>query len=404
MICGNAFSLIGQAVVFEIILSGKHSCIFKQGLGIFLDWKRMIEAPLEESQKDCSGNFPSRSEEADSLQHTKSLKKEIESTENKNAGDGIPINCSIKTEREGIFEVCRVCQFAEPDESGEAALKFLGISFPSYASYQQTKRQFHVLDGVITEGGKDKLTGDIALDGQSSTAIHECNCGLQAGLCATSVDSLMELGCACRSDLALAHYACALRWFVSRGSLICEICRAPAVNISIVDRNKVISILKEKDTRQTQQAEVGSGGSASTSREKLSDVITWFDPHGNTVSSLLGSASEQVVDISDEGFVSSVSPATKWAVEGTGILIATGLLTVTITWLLSPRVAKGVARKGLNILLGGLCALSIVVFLRFGILPRIKYGPARYWAILVVFWFLVFGVWASSTRNSRSNT
>lgn len=38
-----------------------------------------------------------------------------------------------------------------------------------------------------------------------------------------------------------------------------------------------------------------------------------------------------------------------------------------------------------------------------GVLPRIKYGPARYWAILVVFWFLVFGVWASTTRNSRSH-
>ncbi|GAB4857297.1 hypothetical protein Ancab_015205 [Ancistrocladus abbreviatus] len=31
-------------------------------------------------------------------------------------------------------------------------------------------------------------------------------------------------------------------------------------------------------------------------------------------------------------------------------------------------------------------------------LPSLKYGPARYWAMLFVFWFLVFGIWASRTH------
>jgi hypothetical protein len=38
--------------------------------------------------------------------------------------------------------------------------------------------------------------------------------------------------------------------------------------------------------------------------------------------------------------VPAENPATKWAVEATGILLATGLLTVTLAWLIAPRVGK----------------------------------------------------------------
>ncbi|RXH74146.1 hypothetical protein DVH24_028867 [Malus domestica] len=64
--------------------------------------------------------------------------------------------------------------------------------------------------------------------------------------------------------------------------------------------------------------------------------------------------------------------------------------------------AHKTARSGLHILLGGICALTVVVFFRFFVLTRIKYGPARYWAILFVFWFLVFGIWASRTHGSHT--
>ncbi|KAJ6917047.1 hypothetical protein NC652_019440 [Populus alba x Populus x berolinensis] len=60
------------------------------------------------------------------------------------------------------------------------------------------------------------------------------------------------------------------------------------------------------------------------------------------------------------------------------------------------------AKSGLHILLGGVCALTVVVFFRFIVLTRIKYGPARYWAILFVFWFLVFGIWASRTHDAHT--
>lgn len=359
-----------------------------------------------------------------------SLKENSQVTEDHDADGGYVfgknIGQSYMCEEVAVLaDVCRVCQCSEPDKSGEAALKFLGISVPSHAVHQNPNGL--TLDpaaGATSADGKDKLpTEDNTSNGPASLAKHHaCTFDLEVGP-SIHADSLMDLGCACRSDLAVAHYACALRWFVSRGSMICEICGVPAVNVSIVDRNKILCVLKEKNTSEHPHHGVPVVGTGETDfiRSPLTDhsvpcvvsnnsvdlvqVTAWFDPLGNSTSGLpTRTLSEQMVDIPDEGSITSVSPTTKWAVEGTGILIATGLLTVTITWLLSPRVDKGVARRGLNVLLGGLCALSIVVFLRFGVLPRIKYGPARYWAILVVFWFLVFGVWASTTRSSRSST
>lgn len=51
----------------------------------------------------------------------------------------------------------------------------------------------------------------------------------------------------------------------------------------------------------------------------------------------------------------------------------------------------------------GVCSIVILHYsvLQF-VLTRIKYGPARYWAILFVFWFLVFGIWASRTHGAHA--
>eukprot|EP00250_Pteridium_aquilinum_P001361 c11566_g1_i1 orf=1-1023(-) len=280
---------------------------------------------------------------------------------------------------EASLAVCRVCQCSEADKTGEASLKVLGISVPSRAIHQDSNTLIPhtAVAGCFVE----KNTLSTRTNCLTSPAMYAY---VEMGLTG-HVDTLMELGCACKSDLALAHYACALRWFVSRGSVICEICGKPALNVNPVDWNKVLCVLRGKDVlQQAQVLPVGESGETNTSSsatvadlcveyalpstsEELLQVTAWFDPVGNTTN-LPRSFSEQAIDVPDEGSTST-SPTTKWAVEGVGVLIATGLLTVTITWLLSPRVDKSVARRGLNVLLGGLCALSIVVFLRFGVLP-----------------------------------
>ncbi|KAG0489757.1 hypothetical protein HPP92_006620 [Vanilla planifolia] len=139
---------------------------------------------------------------------------------------------------------------------------------------------------------------------------------------------------------------------------------------------------------------------AAIRRQRLSEVSFWFNPQNDPVAVPQEATADQISTAPTDNVVDNST--TKWAFEGTGILVATGLLTVTLAWLIAPHVGKRTARNGLHILLGGITALTVVIFLRFVVLSRIKYGPARYWAILFVFWFLVFGIWASRTHGGHS--
>lgn len=309
-------------------------------------------------------------------------------------------------DKEAGLPSCRVCQCAESDKRGDAALGFLGITPTLHEA-----SNFSLKKNVGRESGHVEF---ISPDGE----VFICNSDLEMGSYHHQ-DTLIELGCSCKNDLALVHYACALKWFVNHGSTVCEICGCLAANIRLADLQKVMVSLKEYEALRERTASgdpnpaqvrtstgVDPDAVAAIRRQRLSEISLWFNPHNNSsyYNSVAASqvVSEQPLNTVSEDVVPAENPATKWAVEGTGILLATGLLTVTLAWLIAPRVGKKTARSGLHILLGGICALTVVVFFRFFVLTRIKYGPARYWAILFVFWFLVFGIWASRTRGAHS--
>ncbi|KAJ6800780.1 uncharacterized protein M6B38_201955 [Iris pallida] len=314
--------------------------------------------------------------------------------------------------------LCRVCQCAESDNRGDAALGFLNILPPSHGISYINERGDSTDEVPTKDVDEDaipaknhKESGLIELvrpEGETFVSGSDIESGpyLQQ-------DALIDLGCSCKNDLALAHYACALKWFINHGSTKCEICGSVAKNVRPADYNKVIASLKEFDAFKERTAtgeltrvhmEARSGvdpdGLAAVRRLRLSEVSSWFNPRNNTITAS-HEAVEQLPDFDAENAVTMENPTSKWAVEGTGILVATGLLTVTLTWLIAPHVRKRTSRNGIHILLGGVCALVIVIFLRFVILSRIKYGPARYWAVLFVFWFLVFGIWASRTHGHQ---
>ncbi|TKY71858.1 queuine tRNA-ribosyltransferase subunit QTRTD1 [Spatholobus suberectus] len=50
---------------------------------------------------------------------------------------------------------------------------------------------------------------------------------------ATSVD-LIQLGCACKDELGIAHVHCAEVWFKLKGNRLCEICGETAKNVSVL--------------------------------------------------------------------------------------------------------------------------------------------------------------------------
>ncbi|KAG2327002.1 hypothetical protein Bca52824_009730 [Brassica carinata] len=283
------------------------------------------------------------------------------------------------TDSDSGLPTCRVCHSVESDRRGDTALGILGITPP------------------IPEARKsnaDDVSKDT--DAEQKSSIVKSN-----------------------GELALVHYACALKWFLNHGSTVCEICGNAAENIKTADFNNVVVALSEKTADGGDANSVLPVSTESTidtdevvviRRQRLSEISSWFGPHSlnnhnnNNSSSAAASQAmqEQPLDAVNFGVLPTENRATKWAVEGTGILLATGLLTVTLVWLIAPRVGKKTARSGLHILLGGLCALTIVIFFRFVVLTRIKYGPARYWAILFIFWFLVFGIWASRSSHGDS--
>ncbi|XP_044479885.1 uncharacterized protein LOC123206732 isoform X1 [Mangifera indica] len=332
-------------------------------------------------------------------------------------------NSPYSADKEAGLATCRVCQCAESDKRGDAALGFLGITTPlkelrkSNGELQPDDKQMQK-DGESAKNvaRKSDFVEFMSPDGE----VFICNADLEMGTC-NSQDALIDLGCSCKSDLSLVHYACALKWFVNHGSTVCEICGHVAKNIRISDFKKVLVSLKDYEALRERTASgepnptqvhtnpgVDPDAVAAIRRQRLSEISLWFSPHNHNIhhnsnsNAVSQSVSEQPLNTVTEEVLTAENPATKWAVEGTGILLATGLLTVTLAWLIAPRVGKKTARNGLHILLGGICALTIVVFFRFIVLTRIKYGPARYWAILFVFWFLVFGIWASRTHGAHT--
>ncbi|KAL7141908.1 hypothetical protein ABFS83_08G086400 [Erythranthe nasuta] len=325
-------------------------------------------------------------------------------------------------DKEAGLATCRVCHCVESDRRGNVALGFLGIYPPPcnlVNGNEEVKSNSRVASGNTENDCHHKcdLKGSELVEFISPTGeVFVCTADVELGV-DDYQDRLVELGCSCKNDLALAHYSCALKWFINHGSTVCEICGSVAKNVRSADFKKVLSSVKEYDALRERIVN-GEPNPASTRtnfgvdpdaiaairRQRLSEISLWFNPHNNshvTVSHVVTEQSSNSNTVTEE--VAPVeNSATKWAVEGTGILLATGLLTVTLAWLLAPHVGKRTAKNGLHILLGGVCALTVVVFFRFFVLTRIKYGPARYWAILFVFWFLVFGIWASRTHGAHA--
>lgn len=332
-----------------------------------------------------------------------------------------PSSCSI--DRDVGLVTCRVCQCNESDARGDDALLFLGIVPPlpesgKISEEQQLNKNDDSVANFTKAGGTGREYGFMEFISPTGK-VFVCNTDIEAGSCNVH-DSLVELGCSCKNDLALVHYACALKWFVNRGSSICEICGSLSKNVRTDDIKKVIGSLMECEALRERtlsgqanpaQLHTNSGidpdAVAAVRRQRLSEISLWFGPrssHNNFINNsatVPEVASDQHLETATES-APAENPATRWVVEGTGILLTTGLLTLTLVWIIAPRVGKGTAKTGLRILLGGVCALAIVLFFRIVVLTKMKYGPARYWAILFVSWFLVFGIWASRTQGART--
>lgn len=270
------------------------------------------------------------------------------------------ITVSIDKNKERNSAVCRVCQCTESDRRGDAALGFLNIMHPS--TQVPSKEENNSLDEATTEDVDKSVVSSNNCRSESNFVkfispngeVFICSTDLEAGEYQQQ-DNLITLGCSCKSDLSLAHYACALKWFVSHGSTVCEICGSVAKNVQAADFKKVIISLKDYEALRERTAtgelspahaptnsDVDPDAVAAIRRQRLSEISLWFNPQSNNSTGVV--LSQLVTEQSSSHVVEDAPPeentTRKWAVESTGILVATGLLTVTLAWLIAPRVGK----------------------------------------------------------------
>ncbi|XP_061356424.1 uncharacterized protein LOC133300852 [Gastrolobium bilobum] len=72
----------------------------------------------------------------------------------------------------------------------------------------------------------------------------------------TSTD-LIQLGCACKDELGIAHSHCAEAWFKIKGNRLCEICGETAKNVSDVTGNE---FMEEWNESRFMESDVTSSG------------------------------------------------------------------------------------------------------------------------------------------------
>ncbi|KAF7004929.1 hypothetical protein CFC21_020093 [Triticum aestivum] len=291
--------------------------------------------------------------------------------------------CSTDKDDDG-HAICRVCQCTEPDLTGASALGFLGIVPPSPHP------------SCLKDPGNDATKNPTTKDASNAPTFLEF-IGPEGEIfkCATDIesghfrpqDAIVNLGCSCKNELALAHYACALKWFISHGSTVCEICSDAATNVRPQDYNMVLASLKDYQALRERtstgglsylhyraEASVDPVALAAVRRQRLCEISSWFNPHN---AHFVFSHSQRHSSYNEEVPVSPSNNSADYSVSAwgpahggpsvgsTGAFVAIALAFVILAWFVAPHVGKRAAAILLHMLLGGLCSLTIIISLRF---------------------------------------
>lgn len=274
---------------------------------------------------------------------------------------------SSSTESDAGQPLCRVCHCTESDLRGETALAFLGIIPPLREQPEIKKLNPNSNSNSISnEKCATKDTSFVKLVSPDGEIFVCSESDIESGPTCLE-DSLTDLGCSCKNELSLAHYACALKWFISHGSTICEICGTVAKNVRIADFKKVLASLKDYDELRTStitgglthlRVENGNTGVdpdavAGIRRQRLSEISAWFNPR-NSSSVVAVSQGQDELHVSSPSNGENVNIGEHWrdgpgwdarenmrrGLEGTGAFVAMGLILTILAWLIAPHVTK----------------------------------------------------------------
>ncbi|KAL2937441.1 putative E3 ubiquitin ligase SUD1 [Bienertia sinuspersici] len=86
--------------------------------------------------------------------------------------------------------------------------------------------------------------------------------------------NLVLLGCACRGELSLSHYHCALVWFQRKGNRTCEICGQPAKNIAGIEDTGFRAYGTDLDIITSAEIAMNSGSYESETDQRCSKCLS----------------------------------------------------------------------------------------------------------------------------------
>uniref|UniRef100_A0A0E0KX94 RING-CH-type domain-containing protein n=1 Tax=Oryza punctata TaxID=4537 RepID=A0A0E0KX94_ORYPU len=268
--------------------------------------------------------------------------------------------------------LCRVCHCVDPDLRGDSALAFLGILPPPSSPDEHAPPTAPASNNVlqfVSPHGEIFVCTTTTTDLESGPLHHHHH--------------LMDLGCSCKNDLALAHYACALKWFITHGSTVCEICGNVAVNVRPVDFNKVLASLKEYEALRERTSTgdlsylhygadsgVDPDAVAAIRRQRLTEISSWFNPQNSHLAISQGQTEQTPASPTNNsihhGAVVARVVHARWSLEGTGVFLAIGLGVIVLAWLVAPHVGKKAAVICLHMLLGGFPKDPIWIYAMLG--------------------------------------
>jgi hypothetical protein len=101
--------------------------------------------------------------------------------------------------------------------------------------------------GVVVGDGEDD--GD---DGGEDIPEEEAVCRICMVELSEGSDT-MKLECSCKGELALAHKACAMKWFTIKGTRTCEVCKQDV-------RNLPVTLLRVQSVQREANRGGGGGG------------------------------------------------------------------------------------------------------------------------------------------------
>ncbi|KFK36695.1 hypothetical protein AALP_AA4G157200 [Arabis alpina] len=97
--------------------------------------------------------------------------------------------------------------------------------------YSTTGGSYEYEEGDESRKVSSATETEIDDDDDNATAPPEKDCRICHLGVETSGGGVIELGCSCKEDLAVAHRQCADTWFKIKGDKICEICQSLARNV-----------------------------------------------------------------------------------------------------------------------------------------------------------------------------